>query len=948
VNTLPIDVIVPVYRGLDETRRCIESALAARQQTPFELIVINDAGPEPELTAWLRDKAAAGRLTLLENERNLGFVLTVNRGMALHPERDVVLLNSDTEVANDWLDRLAACADRHPAAGTLTPWSNNATICSYPYEGWTGGVPGTMGLAGLDALIRTTLAGETLEIPTAVGFCMYIRRRCLQETGLFDAERFGRGYGEENDFCRRAAGLGWQNLLAADVFVFHEGGVSFSDERAALQANAMKRLLEAHPDYLDVVMDFIRRDPAAALRSRIDQARQTQGSQEEAHLLAERGNPHALVSLQTSDVPARPVQLHISHGWGGGVERWVLDFCRADTTRRNLWLRSRSDRNAAGVGLALFEPAVSAAPLIEWDLALPIRNTTVEHPEYARLLAGLINGFGIRSVLVSSLIGHSLDALASGLPTAFVLHDLYPFCPALFAHFEQNCTRCDSGRLTACLQSNPLNVFWHNSTEQEWQALREALGHRLAASGISIVAPTRSVRERWVELLPAMAACPWQRIEHGLALTEPHSRPVLPVPENRRLRLVIPGRLSPQKGLALLEALMPSLLTVADVVLLGCGTFGKAFQHLPGVSLVPDYQQHELAAHLEACQPDAALMLSTLPESFSYTLSEMFAFGLPVIATDDGAFAERIGHRITGLLVAPRPDEVMAALRELDQDKTLLGAMRQNVREHPPRLAREMVEDYHRLLPLAPDAGQAAADGLLAALHSHARRQRDDTTARLDQASAALQARIDELTHERDATQALNKGLQQQIESIHASTSWRLSRPLRSASRWLQRLRHGPHPTAAITSQPDATSPGLPAIRASLSPSERQEIRRRVRGWFHMPDRCRIILGFGPPAHSPDFLETVERATAERNDVAFVLGGLGPEHPCWQAARAQLESLVARRKLFFSPSLHDREAFLWAADAYVVTDSAQFAQNRDDITRAGLPIQPGTHPPPAA
>ncbi len=114
-----------------------------------------------------------------------------------------------------------------------------------------------------------------------------------------------------------------------------------------------------------------------------------------------------------------------------------------------------------------------------------------------------------------------------------------------------------------------------------------------------------------------------------------------------------------------------------------------------------------------------------------------------------------------------------------------------------------------------------------------------------------------------------------------------------------------------------------------------------------MPDRCRIVLGFGPPAHSPDFLAAVEHATAEHNDLTFVLGGLGPEHPCWQAARAQLESLVARRKLFFSPSLHDREAFLWAADAYVVTDAAQFAQNRDDITRAGLPIQPGKRPPPA-
>ena len=93
-------------------------------------------------------------------------------------------------------------------AGTLTPFSNNATICSYPFEGWTGGVPGSLGLAGLDSLIATTLTGQVVDIPTGVGFCMYIRRSCLDEVGLFDAERFGRGYGEENDFCRRAAATG--------------------------------------------------------------------------------------------------------------------------------------------------------------------------------------------------------------------------------------------------------------------------------------------------------------------------------------------------------------------------------------------------------------------------------------------------------------------------------------------------------------------------------------------------------------------------------------------------------------------------------------------------------------------------------------------------------------------------------------------------------------------
>ena len=110
IQAVVVDVVVPVYRGLDETRRCIESVLAHPQKLPHEIIVIDDASPDAALVSWLEQMAAAGRFALLHNAENRGFVATVNRGMALHLGRDVVLLNSDTEVANDWLDRLHACA----------------------------------------------------------------------------------------------------------------------------------------------------------------------------------------------------------------------------------------------------------------------------------------------------------------------------------------------------------------------------------------------------------------------------------------------------------------------------------------------------------------------------------------------------------------------------------------------------------------------------------------------------------------------------------------------------------------------------------------------------------------------------------------------------------------------------------------------------------------------
>lgn len=282
-----IDVIIPVYGGVEQTRRCIESALAQKQAAPHEVVVIDDASPEPAIAAYLDGLAREGRILLHRNESNLGFVRSVNRGMALHGDRDVVLLNSDTEVANDWLDRLRAAARSASHVATATPFSNNATICSYPFEGWGGGVPGTLGLAQVDRLFATANAGRTIELPTAIGFCMYIRRECLDQLGLFDAERFGRGYGEENDFCMRALKSGWRHVLAADVFLYHEGSVSFSEERFELTKAATTALLAVHPEYTSRVHEFIKADPAAGLRAAVDNARVAFGAEEARHVLAE-------------------------------------------------------------------------------------------------------------------------------------------------------------------------------------------------------------------------------------------------------------------------------------------------------------------------------------------------------------------------------------------------------------------------------------------------------------------------------------------------------------------------------------------------------------------------------------------------------------------------------------------------------------------------------------
>lgn len=317
-----IDVIVPVFRGLEETRRCLESVLASPTTARFELVAVDDCSPEPEVVTLLDELAAAGRLTLLRNEVNRGFVASVNRGMSLHPDRDVVLLNSDTEVANDWLDRLQRAAHSAADVATVTPLSNNGTICSYPFEDWGGEIPGTLGLAGLDRLIAETMAGEYAELPTGVGFCIYIRRDCLDAVGLFDEEHFGRGYGEESDFCMRAQALGWRSLLAADVFILHAGSVSFGDERQQRVREAEPVIAALHPDYARNVAAFLLADPLRFLRQRISLARAAQGGAEAVTVVEE-------VFAEREAKAAEPRRLADALRDDGNALRRLLDEARA-------------------------------------------------------------------------------------------------------------------------------------------------------------------------------------------------------------------------------------------------------------------------------------------------------------------------------------------------------------------------------------------------------------------------------------------------------------------------------------------------------------------------------------------------------------------------------------------------------------------------------------------
>ena len=398
----------------------------------------------------------------------------------------------------------------------------------------------------------------------------------------------------------------------------------------------------------------------------------------------------------------KPVVLHVLHGWGGGTERFVRDLASADGDRHHLALVARGSgaRRRHGETLQLLDAAMSKPPLRESNLADPIASTALTHRGYREFLDRVRCEFNVDAVVVSSLIGHSLDVLRTGMPTTYFIHDFYPLWPLLHRNLDDVGVNFDAAQLRTDLANADAAFEFAERDPDWWLNLREMFADAALAANANLIAPSRAAMSIFLKLQPRMSALPQRVIPHGIApwpLAAPLPLPVPPA--RRRLRMVILGRVRGGKAATLLRPLLP-LLRDVDIFLLGAGDGAGEFFGRSGVHILLDYQPTVLPALLKSVAPDAALILAGLPETFSYTLSELRSFGIPVLATRLGALAERITDGVDGFLVAPDANAIAAAIDALRADPDALARVRDTLKQLPLRTLTDMATDYRDQLPL--------------------------------------------------------------------------------------------------------------------------------------------------------------------------------------------------------------------------------------------------------
>ena len=652
-----VDVVIPVYRGREETLACLHAVLAT---VDGEIIVFDDSSPEPDLVRDLEALAAEGRITLLRNGRNLGFPATVNRGLRLHPDRDVVLLNADTLVCGDWLARLRAAAYAAHDVGTVTPLSNDATILSYPSGKDRPPSPSLAETAALDRLARAVNAGVRADLPTAVGFCVYIRRDCLEGTGLFEEHLFGRGYGEENDFCLRARRLGWRHLAAADVFVAHVGGRSFGRQKTILAARNGRLLEGLHPGYDALVGDFIAADSLMAARRRLDLAR---WAAELETRPAEDARPTiALITLSGRGGVARFVTEHTealrADGWrvlriAPEVEEEEPDDEDDDPEERKGKTSEERKRRARE---RRAEPPPERRCRIEVAGRPDLRDLVFRaRAEFAELAEALRRA-GVAAVEIHHMLGHDpilLDLPARlGVPYDLVVHDYGLICPRVNL-VDGNNRYCGEPDLAVCERctADPADRFDPDLTVTALRRRTQAL----VARARRVTVPTRDVAIRLSRYVAprTIEVRPWEDVA-------PPALPAIRPPRTAegRWRVCSIGAVGIQKGYDLLLACARDAAArdlPLEFVVVGFSEEDPPLFETGRAFVTGRFTEEEAVDLVRRQEAHLAFLPSISPETWCYALSVAWRAGLEVAAFEMGALAERIrAHR--GHLLPPSLD----------------------------------------------------------------------------------------------------------------------------------------------------------------------------------------------------------------------------------------------------------------------------------------------------
>lgn len=623
-----IDIIIPVYNGYDYLEALFSSL--RRTYMSYRLLIVNDNSPDERVRPYLEAYAEAHSNTvLMHNEENLGFVGSVNRALSM-AENHVVLLNTDVEVPAQWLERLMIPIICQEQVATATPFTNSGTICSFPNFCEDNDIFEGMRLWQVDQAFRT-IRPSYPEIPTGVGFCMGVNIRAIRHVGLLDAETFGKGYGEENDWCRRAVEAGYKNVHVDNLFVYHKHCGSFpSEEKQKLLEQNSKALLAKHPDYNRVVADYCQADPARLVRLM------------------------AMLELLNEKTEVRTV-LAIDHNLGGGATEYLENKKQEELKQGHKFLTLRFD-------------IYSMRYLMEYQYKDYNIRFFANQPKPVLDMLGRVDEIRINEFVTIPGIYDLMERILrwkkeQGAYLLMLLHDYYAICPAINLMNEQG-VYCQVGDVDTCNQCIPNNrsnacLEYENAGKwrESWERFLRGCDEVRAFSADSL----------------ALLEKVYPNLENTkLVPHKPHNMVAVRKKQKTTdtLNIGLLGVLAYKKGLPVIQKMLEKI--EEENLNIRICLIGTPEEEIDSPAFVQTgrYSREQIPRLTLEMDIDVFFIPSIWPETFSYTTSEIMSMEMPLAVLEVGAPVERVKKYSRGCVI-PRlaqPREILDRLQSLAKD----------------------------------------------------------------------------------------------------------------------------------------------------------------------------------------------------------------------------------------------------------------------------------------
>lgn len=648
------DIIIPVYNGYHFLKECVDSVIAYTDLSEYRIVLIDDCSTEKEVVEYMDKLAADNTATILRNEVNLGFVGSVNKGMKWSAT-DVLLLNSDTVVTKGWMEKIYECYESYPNVGSVTPLTNNGTVCSIPNWLEDNAIPEGLSADTYNDLIERISLRSYPQLPTAVGFCMLIGRKCLEEVGYFDEERFGKGYGEENEWCMRAEKYGYIHLLDDATFIHHKGSMTFgnSPEKLKKQQENLAKLLELYPDYEKRIHEYILKKPLEEIHNNV-----------KAHLRYANGKRNVLLVLH---MPIR--------GAIGGTELHAKDIVDHFSDTYNFFL-------LYPVGIHYWQLEILGTDDQKYIFPFHINlfTSSLNRKETNDVLGAILHQFSISLVHIHHLLGFSLDlpeiVKKFGVPVLFTVHDFYYYAnhPQLLG--KDDILKGFESSDYELSRDGMLNKYEVANYASYLEARRTVWRRILTKVVDKIIAPSQFVKEKvesFVDDKNTEIAC----IPHPSAYLKNQETGTLNN-TSQVLKIAFLGTFTRNKGAAVFAEIVKGLQkkkVKAEFYIIGAVGDWKTYYTIKNaVHHIAFYDRDKVVSLLKNNGIELILMPAQAYETFSYTLSEAQFAGIPVIATTMGALKERIEAQETGWTFPNTEylESTLALVEKIAADKSLL------------------------------------------------------------------------------------------------------------------------------------------------------------------------------------------------------------------------------------------------------------------------------------